>query len=280
MSPTSNQFNFDSYPDSNSIISETPPIWFKYNRTDSAICHNQIQTIHFINDYDTTEYFVEYQYSLSNNNKTKVTTGFLKCQIPYGVFKTIDDNNKIYCLNFDTLQIGYQEIRKIAKEYNLDLNNRNIHYYHKSEFNYSYEGYWVIPLETRSSTNYHEHDELLIDAITGTVKESTMSIFEQPAYIQNEYVNPKFVGGKTKLIKFLNDNSEFHITDNGGIWVQVNFDITRKGKIKNAFVDCTKSTYYNNEAIRLIELMPKWIPAKDRDGKKIEINWKIRIFFE
>ena len=277
--PFSYNFNFDSCSVYNSSINETPPIGFKYNRTDSAICDNQIQKIRFINDYDTTEYFIEYRYSYSNNNITKITTGFLKLQIPFGEFKTIDDKNNItYCLDFDTLPIGYQEIKKIAKEHNIDLNNRNVYYNHKSEFNSFNEGSWVIPLETRSYTDYHEYDELLIDAFTGIVKETTCYIHVQP--IQNEFIDPRFVGGRTELMKFLKENSKFIITDNGRNWVQVNFDITRRGTVKNALVDCTNSTSHNQEAIRLVESFPRWIPARNRAGKKIDINWRIGINFE
>lgn len=260
---------------------EVPPDDFFYNRVDSAICNDQIQRLSFLNDNDTTEYFIEYSYSDSNDKVTEITTGFLKSRIPIGKYKTIDSSeNLIYCLDFDTIPIGYQELEKIAIENNIDLNSKKVYYNHKSVFDLPNDGNWTIPLPEQYFSHYSEHEELWINGITGETETSSFTIMFQPVYSEKDYVEPRFIGGEKGLKKYLDEMSIYPISESGEKWVQISFEIDNTGKTQNVIINCTNSTNRNKEAIRLVESMPNWIPAQDRNGKKIDINWKLKIMFK
>lgn len=257
---------------------------FGYNRIDSAICDNQIKRLSFINDYDTTEYFIEFEYNYQNKRIVRKTSGYLKTRIPFGEYITKNSsNNTIYSMNFDTLHIGYKEIRKIAAENLLDPDTIKVYYGHTLEFlTLPYEGYWIILLESRnySLSNFSEQDKLLINSITGSVEKTTTHINYQPVYIQKNSIAPIFIGGKTELGNYLKENSKIDIAENGRNWVDVNFNVTKTGSVENVSINCTNSTYHNNEAIRLVKSMPNWTPALDKNGSKVETDWEIRISFK
>lgn len=263
---------------------EYSPIDFNFNRIDFAICDGQIKRISYVNDSDTTEYFIEFRHNYLNGKLTETTTGYLKTRIPYGEFRTIDTLGRIiYSLDFDTIPVGYKEIKKIAAEHNLALDTLRVYYGHRTEYTFYEEGHWIIPIEYRSYSfsNSSGVEHFLIDERTGAVDKTTIEILEQPAYLEKDYNEPpKFIGGEQGLKRYLNERSKFQIIHNGRNWVRVNCDITKTGVVRNASIACTNSTFHNTEALRLVNSMPNWIPAIDIDGNRIDVNWEIRINFK
>ncbi len=94
--------------------------------------------------------------------------------------------------------------------------------------------------------------------------------------------NPEFKGGVKALKVFLQKNLKYPKTNacvSGKIYVQ--FVVEEDGRITDS--EILKSYFpkeFDEEALRVIRLMPKWIPAQDNEGKKfIKSKFTIPIDF-
>jgi periplasmic protein TonB len=91
----------------------------------------------------------------------------------------------------------------------------------------------------------------------------------------------EFKGGMNKLRKFIEKNLKYphhNICVTGRVYIQ--FTVEKDGKVTNPIILRSLTKAYDDEAIRLVRLMPKWIPAKDYDGKKfIKSKFTIPINF-
>ena len=92
---------------------------------------------------------------------------------------------------------------------------------------------------------------------------------------------PEYPGGNSELKRFLSKtiiypDSAKENGVKGSVWVQYTIDTT--GKVID--VKVTRGIGYgcDEEAIRIIKLMPNWIPAK-RNGKAIKVRMSIAINF-
>ncbi len=93
---------------------------------------------------------------------------------------------------------------------------------------------------------------------------------------------PEFPGGEEAFIQYLNENlvypkSAFERKIEGK--VVVGFDVEADGSITNVKVANSVDEDLDEEAVRVIKNMPKWIPAK-QDGKAIREYYKLPISFE
>ena len=93
---------------------------------------------------------------------------------------------------------------------------------------------------------------------------------------------PSFPGGGTLLLKFVHDNfnyavSNFKNGDGTKITMQITVDST--GKIINSKIIKGINTDFNNEALRVVSIMPKWIPAQ-KNGKPVSSNYILPIQME
>jgi protein TonB len=92
---------------------------------------------------------------------------------------------------------------------------------------------------------------------------------------------PSFPGGEEELYNFIANNIKYpDLAKKAGITgkVIVEFIVSEDGKIIEPKV--VKGIGYgcNEEAIRIIKLMPKWIPGK-QDGKPIKVKLLLPIIF-
>lgn len=91
-----------------------------------------------------------------------------------------------------------------------------------------------------------------------------------------------FPGGKTALREFISKNVQYPVTalDEGisGI-VIVSFVITKEGEIKNIEIKRSIRQDLDEEAIRIVKSMPKWIPA-EHHGKKVNSKFTIPVSFK
>ena len=76
---------------------------------------------------------------------------------------------------------------------------------------------------------------------------------------------PYFPGGTQALMRFLNENMKMP-NNNEGIQGRVvaQFTIDTTGKISNIEIVRSLSPAFDREVIRVIELMPDWIPGKQQ----------------
>ena len=80
----------------------------------------------------------------------------------------------------------------------------------------------------------------------------------------------EFRGGMKGLKKFIEKNLKYpshNICVTGRVYIQ--FVIEKDGRVTHPLILRSLAKAYDDEAIRIVRLMPKWIPAKDYEGKKI-----------
>lgn len=111
-----------------------------------------------------------------------------------------------------------------------------------------------------------------------TIKKDTSKTTE----IKPIEIMPDFPGGMDELMKFVNKNKQYENkkdkNKNIGI-VMVTFVIEANGSIGDT-VKVLKplSDFYNNEAIRIVKAMPKWVPGT-KNGEPVRVKFNLPIKF-
>lgn len=99
--------------------------------------------------------------------------------------------------------------------------------------------------------------------------------------VVHEEVMPSFPGGHEALMKYLSDNVVVPTyAEENGIQgkVVVSYVVDRDGSITDVQVVQSAHPVLDNEAIRVVKNMPKWIPGK-QDGKDVSVKFSIPITF-
>ena len=97
-------------------------------------------------------------------------------------------------------------------------------------------------------------------------------------------VMPEFPGGVTGLMKFITENINYpkELSDKG-IDVQgrviIKFIVNKEGDIINPKVIRSIDPYLDKEALRIVNLMPKWKPGELKDGTKVAVRYTIPVMF-
>jgi len=116
-------------------------------------------------------------------------------------------------------------------------------------------------------------DSLTNQPTQSTPKDSVYSYVEKM---------PEFPGGEKEVVKFLSQAMRYpeaaqKKNEHGKVIVQ--FVITNTGKVANARVVKGVSTDLDNEALRVIGLLPDWIPG-EQNGQKVSVYRIIPILFQ
>ena len=85
---------------------------------------------------------------------------------------------------------------------------------------------------------------------------------------------PEFPGGQQAMMKFLVENIRIPVEYNEVNWrgrVILQFVVNTDGSITDIQVIRGVSPLWDKEAIRVIELMPNWIPG-EHNGKKVRVK--------
>ena len=93
---------------------------------------------------------------------------------------------------------------------------------------------------------------------------------------------PEFPGGENALLSFLGSNVRYPvIAQENGIQgrVYVSFVIDETGNINDVCIIRGVDVSLDNEAIRVVRLMPKWKPGK-QGGKAVKVRYNVPIFFD
>ena len=120
-------------------------------------------------------------------------------------------------------------------------------------------------------------------------KEEAQSMIVQTDTVSEEFIvgeimeeRPSFPGGQQKLMEFIQNNIRY--TDemketciNGRVIVF--FQINEDGTISNAKIARPIHPLFDNEALRIVSIMPKWSPAT-RNGKPIKTRYSLPISFK
>jgi len=93
---------------------------------------------------------------------------------------------------------------------------------------------------------------------------------------------PEFPGGEEKMFNFIRKNLRYSAEMlESGIQGRVicRLVIEKNGRISNVEVLKSLSPACDKEAVRVIKLMPKWIPG-EQDGKKVRVNYILPVLFK
>jgi periplasmic protein TonB len=117
---------------------------------------------------------------------------------------------------------------------------------------------------------------------TDEPKEDIVTIKADENTFLSVEIEAEFPGGKGALSKFLADNLRYPTSASaagveGAVYIQ--FTVSSTGKIKDAVV--TKRVGYgcDEEALRVINAMPKWIPGKQQ-GNAVQSKFTLPITFK
>ena len=92
---------------------------------------------------------------------------------------------------------------------------------------------------------------------------------------------PEFPGGMAECMKWLSKNMKYPtISQENGVQgrVIVQFVVNRDGSIVDAVVASGVDPYLDKEALRVVGLMPKWKPGKQR-GKEVRVKYTLPVMF-
>jgi protein TonB len=92
---------------------------------------------------------------------------------------------------------------------------------------------------------------------------------------------PEFPGGMAECMKWLSKNMKYPtISQENGVQgrVIVQFVVNRDGSIVDAVVARGVDPYLDKEALRVVGLMPKWKPGKQR-GKEVRVKYTLPVMF-
>jgi len=91
---------------------------------------------------------------------------------------------------------------------------------------------------------------------------------------------PEFIGGNDSLYRFIAKNLKYPNTDvDAEDLVVCQFIVEKDGSISNIIIEQSIELPFDKEAIRVLELMPNWIPA-EKNGKKVRVYKLLPINFK
>ena len=93
---------------------------------------------------------------------------------------------------------------------------------------------------------------------------------------------PSFPGGQQKLMEFIHDNINYtEEMDQTCVMgrVIVSFVIEEDGSITDPKVVKSVHPLYDKEALRVVSIMPKWIPG-EQNGKPVRVKYTIPVSFK
>ncbi len=146
---------------------------------------------------------------------------------------------------------------------------------------------FTIPIKFKLPAKEHLPEPIILDR-TETLDHD---VPVEPAPKEPEVVEmwtvikevPQFPGGEKKLFKFIADNVQYPPqakADKKEGTAYIGYVIQKTGAVKDIKVLRSSGTQsLDDEAMRVIKLMPKWTPGKER-GKPVEVNYTMPIKFK
>lgn len=90
---------------------------------------------------------------------------------------------------------------------------------------------------------------------------------------------PQFPGGHIALVEYLSKNIKFpKEKDDVKVRVVTSFTVEKDGSITDAKIVRSQGEAFDNEALRVINGMPKWIPGT-QNGKAVSVKYTLPITF-
>jgi TonB family protein len=98
-------------------------------------------------------------------------------------------------------------------------------------------------------------------------------------------VSPTYIGGDQAMMKYFSSNLKYPTVAEANGWegtIYVEFVVGKDGQVRDAFVtdetDTTADQSFKDEAIRVVDNMPKWVPGRQL-GKPVITKYHLPIVF-
>lgn len=104
---------------------------------------------------------------------------------------------------------------------------------------------------------------------------------KEEVYIGVE-INPSFPGGEEELMKYIRDNLRYPVIaaeNNIEGRVTIRFVVNKRGEVTDVTVLRGLDPACDNEAIRVVKSMPKWIPGK-QNGVAVNVYYTLPIVYK
>lgn len=112
------------------------------------------------------------------------------------------------------------------------------------------------------------------------VAQSNGNVDDKPLYSVEQM--PQYPGGDEALLKFIKDNLHYpQAAAEKGIEgrVTIRFVINREGAVTDVTVIRGLDSACDNEAMRVVKMMPTWIPGK-QNGKNISVYYTLPVVYK
>ena len=136
-----------------------------------------------------------------------------------------------------------------------------------------------IEESTIQSSEASENQAVEIKYVPEVVEEEEV---EEQQIFQVVEEMPEFPGGMAECLKFLSQNIRYPtISQENGVQgrVIVQFVVNQDGSIVDPVVVRSVDPYLDKEALRVISMMPKWKPGKQR-GKAVRVKYTVPVTFK
>ena len=190
-------------------------------------------------------------------------------------------NVKDYFMNGKIQMEGTYQTKK------MDIRIGHFTYYFENGFKSS-EGDFLKNKFNGEWTWYHENGKVSTKEIYSKDELIDIQCWDENSEKQEENckpdIFPEFIGGNIAYTKFFNENLKFPQvaidTYTKGI-VKVKFAIDKDGTVKEAVVVESVDPIIEKEALRVVNLMPKWKPGKSHNRvEKMYCTIPVRFKFE
>ena len=90
---------------------------------------------------------------------------------------------------------------------------------------------------------------------------------------------PQFPGGQKEMMEYLQKNIKYPADTTIQGKVYISFIVDKDGSITNASIKKGFHPDFDNEALRIIKNMPKWIPGKNEKGEAVKVQMVLPFAF-
>ena len=145
----------------------------------------------------------------------------------------------------------------------------------------------IVDNETELVEEEVETSEEVNQAIVTTPGTGTTAVATGPVEVDENQIydiveeNPRFPGGEEACMKWLSDNIKYPpICVEQGIQgrVYAQFVVNKDGSIVDIKIVRSPDPYLSKEAERVLKMMPKWSPGKQR-GKPVRVKFSLPVMF-
>ena len=119
----------------------------------------------------------------------------------------------------------------------------------------------------------------MLPLLAQEIDERKDSVKQDRIYYDIPYTQPSFPGGQVALLQYLKENVQWPDTES---CVQgrviVSFIVETDGSLSDIKVVKSLDHLFDNEALRVVKSMPKWIPGT-QNGQTVRVKYTIPVIF-